>query len=676
MTGARWRARLAFPLACAGALALLVFAFSNTLHNEFQFDDAHVIQENLFIRDVANIPRYFTDATTFSSYPANAVYRPLLTTTLAFDYWRGGGLEPAAFHQTQIALLVVIWAMALAFLVRLFDTAHPHPWNRFGALVAATLFVIHTANTETANYISARSEILAGIGVLGAFLLYVYAPWARRSHLYVLPMLVGALAKVSALIFVPLLIAYVVLVERGHPLGALFTRDGLRDAGSALRATAPVFVIGAAMFVFIEAMNAATATYGDLPRLAYLQTQAFVWLHYAKLFLLPVGLTADTDWHLIYQWYDTRVAAGVLFLCLLVWGIWRASAVAALRPVAFGLAWFAIALLPASSIIPLAEVANEHRIFLPFAGMAAAAVWGALHCFRRFEGQAFRGVTAQHAAIATAVIVLGAHTIGTRERNTAWRTDETLWRDVVAKSPANGRALMNYGLSQMKRGRYPEARDWFERAQPLLPNYVPIEVNLGIINGQLGAPEVADRHFARALEIDPGYASAHYYYGRWLSGVGRANEAVPMLHRAVELSPALVGARVLLMRLSAATGDDSTLREQVASTLAVVRGEPTATAFSEGRLPIEVDDTTAAGLFAAGLTRTFNDEHVEAAILYRAARAKDSLSADFQNAYGGALLALGFREAAVPLFERALRLRPDFPLARENLTRARGAAAR
>ena len=45
------------------------------------------------------------------------------------------------------------------------------------------------------------------------------------------------------------------------------------------------------------------------------------------------------------------------------------------RPVAFGLIWFATGLLPTSSIFPLHEVANEHRIFLAYVGLAMAVPW-------------------------------------------------------------------------------------------------------------------------------------------------------------------------------------------------------------------------------------------------------------------------------------------------------------
>ena len=46
-----------YPLACAAAVLAVCIAYSGHFRNAFHFDDAHTIQNNLFIRDLANIPR-------------------------------------------------------------------------------------------------------------------------------------------------------------------------------------------------------------------------------------------------------------------------------------------------------------------------------------------------------------------------------------------------------------------------------------------------------------------------------------------------------------------------------------------------------------------------------------------------------------------------------------------
>ena len=102
-----------FAAAFVIVIATTLAAYSNTFQNSFHFDDSHVVENNLYIRNLKNLPRFFRDAATFSSLPANATYRPLVTATLAIDYWRGGGLEPRQFHVTQLTLLVLLTVMVL-----------------------------------------------------------------------------------------------------------------------------------------------------------------------------------------------------------------------------------------------------------------------------------------------------------------------------------------------------------------------------------------------------------------------------------------------------------------------------------------------------------------------------------------------------------------------------------
>src|SRR5258707_13348881 len=120
-----------FPLAAALGAAVLFFAYANSLHNAFSWDDQHVIVNNVYIRTLSNVPRFYRDAYTFSSIPKHATWRPLVTLTYAIDYRLGHGLDPLQFHVTQILLLVVTWAMLIAFLHKTLDVVHPSPHNRW-----------------------------------------------------------------------------------------------------------------------------------------------------------------------------------------------------------------------------------------------------------------------------------------------------------------------------------------------------------------------------------------------------------------------------------------------------------------------------------------------------------------------------------------------------------------
>ena len=86
-----------FAIVAVALLAVLLLAYSNHFNNPFQFDDSYTIETNSAIRDLRNIPRFFTDASTTSSLPQNADYRPGLTTLNAIDYALAGGLNPFYF---------------------------------------------------------------------------------------------------------------------------------------------------------------------------------------------------------------------------------------------------------------------------------------------------------------------------------------------------------------------------------------------------------------------------------------------------------------------------------------------------------------------------------------------------------------------------------------------------
>ena len=637
--------------AAVACTILVVGAYWNSLDNAFHFDDAHVVENNLYIRSLRHVPRFFRDATTFSSIRSHASYRPLLSTTLAVDY-ATGGLNPRPYHRTQIALLVALGAMLTVFYGRWLRDAGVDgaAWL---ALAAATIFCVHTANTETMNFISSRSEELSVMGVVGSFLVWQAWPRLRATGLHLVPMFLGALAKVHAVMYGPLLF---VAVWLDQPEGTA-ARDRTRDA---FRRTWPALAAVVVVYAFIRWMDAPEWTGGGGDRLPYAWTQPFVWLHYARLFVLPVGLTADTDWKVFPAWYDTRAIAGYLFIAALAVVFHRTWRRRATAPIAFGVAWFAIALVPTSSVFPFSELANEHRVFFPFVGLALAAACASGLALERFVAAPERrdaiGAT-------TAAVILAALAIGTWQRNRVWRTEDSLWYDVTLKSPQNGRGLMNYGLTRMARADYQTARAYFERAALLTPNYSTLEINLGIVDDALGSKTAAEDHFTRALALSPD-ATSHFYYARWLASMRRAPEALDHLRKSLVNSPGGLDARHLLMRLLAAQDANADLRQAAADTLALDPGDADAAAYLRGESPMKASpqQAMAAGLAALG-ARHFED----AAEWFRAGVLMDPRSADAWNNRGWAQYELGFTDAARASFQSAIRIDPTHGRAVNNL---------
>ena len=647
-----------FRLGVAGAVILFAAAYGNSLNNAFAFDDVHVVQQNLFIRDLANVPRFFVDARTFSSLPQNATYRPLVSTTLAIDYAIAHGLALPAYHVTQLILLALVGICAAVLYRRLFATAEEGRAPPWVALVAATLYCVHTANSQVGNYISSRSESLAALGVLGGFLVYELAPRWRRFHLYLIPVIIGATAKNHVVVFAPLLLGWKLLIEHQLSIPEIFARRTWPIVRAAVVQSIPAFVVAIGLFLFVEGMSPPGQTYGGGSRSAYFAAQIWVWVRYARMYFLPTDLTADTDLKPFPTFLDWRVLAGVALLTLSLFAAIKASRSRQYRPVAFGILWFWIAIAPTSTVFPLAEVTNDHRAFLGFIGLNAAMVWLAW---------SFLGSHKRLVAVA-ATVIIGAHAVGTWQRNKVWRNDETLWADVAAKSPKNGRGLMNYGLSQMARGRYPEARDLFDRAAALLPNYSFLEVNLGVVMNAMKNPAEAERHFQRSFALEEAQPVAHRLYARFLLDNSRGPEAIAQLRRTLQLSAGELDARHMLMAIHAARDDQASLQALVAETLRLTSTDADALAYSHGLAPFAPATDDYLGWFNAGFSFTQAERHLEAATAYRVALRRDSTKAEAWNNLGWTLGRLGFVDDAEAPLRRAIALKPDFALARNNLS--------
>ncbi len=568
---ARSRPRVAsgtFLVLAVVAVGTVFAAYSNHFRNSFHFDDGTVIQNNAYLRSLRNIPLFFRDGKTFSSYPPNAAYRPLTSTSFALDYWLGGGIDPFAFHATQWALHLMLGVLSFLFLERMLSVAGLDDTARVAALFGAVLCCVHRVNTETVNFLTLRSEILAALGVVGSFVFYQRVPRLRGTLVWMLPALAGAFAKPSAVVFAPLFAAYLWVFPSECVASDRLAGGERRRAW--LWLVLPPFVAGGAFYVLQARLAGPRLVYGSTAVRVYLQTQIYAWLHYVRLFVLPLGLSADADWSPILSWHDTRVFAGTLFaLAFVAAAVVYARRRSAGRAFLFGVIWFYVALSPSSSIFPLSEMVNEHRPYLPYIGLVLCLSAAGADAFKAIRPQRMRRIL-----VAAALLLILAHAWGTFQRNTAWRDEESLWKSVTEASPGNGRAWMNYGLNFMSRADYANARFCFERAATLVPNYDILEINLGILEGATGRAPDAERHFRRAIALNSATATAHFYYGRWLHENRRDREAVGRLVAAIAASPADLEARHLLIRVYQSLSENDSACSLARETLGIAPADP------------------------------------------------------------------------------------------------------
>jgi uncharacterized protein (TIGR02996 family) len=639
-------------------LLAICFAYANSFQNEFHFDDFHTVVDNPAIRSLHNVPRFFTDATTFSVLPANRTYRPVVSTSLAIDYALGRGYVPFWFHFTTFALFLGLVLLLNAFYRLLLDKTLPSPENEWLALFAAAWFGLHPAMGETVNYVIQRGDLYCTLGCVAALFLYARYPRLRRSGAYLVPFAFALLSKPPAAVFPLLVLLYVFFFEAPSESASRRLRGGLI-------AMIPSLVATAALLWLQSTMTPRSFLPSILSPWNYRLTQPFVWLRYTTELLFPLHLNVDTDLAPFAR-LDTRALAGLFFLAALLVAIWMTSRRRSLNPIAFGLLWFVVTQLP-TSVYPLSEVENDHRMFFSFAGLIVAAVWAAWLLFKRLSPIATR--TKLHPAlVALAIVFLCCYAYGVNQRNAVWRSEESLWLDDVKKSPHNGRGLMNYGLTQMGRGAYGSALDYFNRALVFTPNYASLEVNLGIVNGAMadqgdaGRAAEAEQHFQRAIFLSPADDTMHAYYGRWLEQHGRSAEAVAQLQTAVMLDPPRLLQHELLIETFTRSGDLSAAQRAAQDTLAIAPDDAVA-------------QQTLLHPPMRGATFWINlslDQYRQAQYQQSLQSAREALQLDPNSAeayvnIGAGYGAMGQWDEAIRNERQALRLKPDLQLAKNNL---------
>lgn len=101
----------------------------------------------------------------------------------------------------------------------------------------------------------------------------------------------------------------------------------------------------------------------------------------------------------------------------------------------------------------------------------------------------------------------------------------------------------------------PEAKDAYEHALRLDPDYADAHVNLGRLLHEDGTPALAEPHYRAAMRARPDHDTAAFNLGVALEDLGRFDDAVEAYRRAIELDPANADAHYNLAGLYERRGE-------------------------------------------------------------------------------------------------------------------------
>lgn len=443
---------------------------------------------------------------------------------LMFSFWitlKIWGLTPAAFHAGNIVLHWLNGFLVFFILRNLLRKVDPQAPGLLAALTAA-VFLFHPAHTESVAYIASRSEVLSAFFFLSAYALFLLnhqrVTWLSSFSILVL---YGAAVatKEHTVTLLPLLL-----------LTDYFFNPGFRFSG--IQRNWKLYVPAAGMGVlglaFVARVLATADTAGFAVKGVKWYEYAFTQLHviwrYVFLFVAPVNLNADYHLPVTRSFFSAPTMVGLLGLVLVLTIVWRSHRTWPLA--VFGVLTFLLLLAPTSSVVPIADMMAERRLYLPCLGLLILL----LDLLRRMQAR-----TQVYAGLGACLVVFA---VLTYQRAQVWASDIALWEDTTRKSPHAVRPFFQLGYAYYNAGRCAEAAAAFQQAARLGPPTAELLSDWGLALECAGQKEEALQKFQQSLAVKP-TAVVHAQIAALEARRGRYPEALAALEQAEHLDPSL-----------------------------------------------------------------------------------------------------------------------------------------
>ena len=505
----------AIPPGRAALLVLIVAVgtFANSALNGFAYDDDAIIVRHPVVTEGRAV-----DALTSPYWPGvvsgTGLYRPVTLSSFALE-WRLWNGHPAGFHLVNIFVHV---AVSLLVFLLIFEVSATLP-----ALVGGLLFATHPVHSEAVANVVGRAELYSALFVLGACLLFWkgrgLSPFWRAARLLGIGALymMGLGSKEMAATLPALLV-----------LLALVRNDDVRVTDR-VRTDLPVFLLtGALLAAFLGARFLILGSVaGDVPAPTLMGlsagqrvlTSLAVWPHYFRLLLFPLDLVADYAPAVLFPalTWGPDVMLGLLMIlgaAVAVIFLWPRE-----RLVAFGIAWFGVAILPVSNLFfPAGVLLAERTLYLPSVGLAFIAA-GVVSWTAR-ERRASLGML-----VVTAGVVCGTFMVRTVLRNPSWKSSFTVMTTLGEEHPESFRAIWARAKGLSTVGEYEEAAGYYQTALELVPNDYSLLVEAADLYGRTERWADAEPLLAHAIELFPTQPAAWQVLSKQRLNQGRGREA-------------------------------------------------------------------------------------------------------------------------------------------------------
>jgi tetratricopeptide (TPR) repeat protein len=516
-------------------LLLILFpalVFAQTLRFDFVFDD------NIVILGDPLVAKQFSPKGIFGSEVrvadvALGYYRPLITLSYRLDraLW---GLNPAGYHLTNL-----FWHLLATYLI--YRLALRTTGRLVAAWTGAMVFAVLPAHTEAIGWIQGRVDLISTAFTLLALLALLRARDAAEPISWWWAAL-GGLGFLAALLAKESTAALPLAWAIWEVSGRTPDRGDTRGAGLVSR-FAPLCLAGLAYwFLRWRAVGTSLSFFSMSLSRAALRALAIssVLAEYGRILFFP---DPALNFHqtLMVAPSLTTLATGLAIVLALGGGlviVWRRN-----RPLFPWVTWVPMMLLPPLLFILQARAPEtgfftaERFLYLPSVGwcvLLGSLVAAALKENEQVRWSGWR-------SIIFAAILLGYAGL-TLMRLLPWANAVDLYTAMKAQSkmPTSVRVLVHNNLGEvyLERGDFPLAREEFQAALRLNPDYSFAYNNLGVLLIRGGQPTEARRWLETAIRLDPTYSEAYGNLGAAYEAAGDLSAARQAYERGLKITPA------------------------------------------------------------------------------------------------------------------------------------------
>jgi len=467
-----------------------MLAYSNSFFCSFQLDDFHAIVYNKVIMEL--------DMAKLWNYSYNR-FLPYLSFALNYSIHE---FDVFGYHLFNF-IVHICNALVILFLVQsVFSTpqVRSHSLYVYGPEIAfftALIFAVHPLSTQAVTYVVQRMASMAALFYFATVFFYLkwrLSKWKYKGTFLLACVLsgIGAFLTKQNSYTLPIAILLTELFLFKNISEVFDYRKGRVWLGLTAVFVFVILVLVLNKNLIHDSPPAYTNDYKKITPQNYLFTQFTVIPKYFQLLLVPVNQNIDYHWPLYESFSNGRVILGFLLMLgtiALACFLYNKN-----RLFSYGILFFLVSIFIESSFIPLDDLIVEHRTYLPSLGY-----------FLLFVSLLYVAMRARYYKILFSfmfcLIVLYASACF--QRNIVWKTEVSLWKDAIKKSPGKARPYNSLGGAYYRKEMYDQAIVAYSRAIEMKPQFYEAYINRAHSYMAIDKPGPAANDFKMGIKLVP-----------------------------------------------------------------------------------------------------------------------------------------------------------------------------